>query len=129
MAIGDTATTLALAKFVVRQLGLIPARLVVTDNPPEEHREAIRAQFRTLDHDVSVEVDFADDSFTIHQLVRDADLGSTWERDLAKQLRGFVLEVGFPASYEVVLSRAYVGYRGALALIERIYTTTIGRSA
>jgi nitrogenase molybdenum-iron protein beta chain len=104
VAIADSATTLALAKFVVRQLGLVPARLVVTDNPREEYREAIRAQFRTLDYDVSVEVDFAEDSFTIHQLAREADLGSrpplilgsTWERDLAKELRGFVLEVGSP---------------------------------
>jgi nitrogenase molybdenum-iron protein beta chain len=137
VAISDAAYTLALSKFAVRQLGLIPARQIVTDNPPAEYREAIRAEFRALDHDVSVEVEFAEDSFAIHQLVRETDFarkpplifGSTWERDLAKELRGFVIEVGFPAQYEVVLSRAYVGYRGALLLIERIYSTLISRSA
>ncbi|BBF93470.1 hypothetical protein BLTE_21550 [Blastochloris tepida] len=36
---------------------------------------------------------------------------------------------GFPASYEVVLSRSYVGCRGALVLLERIYTTVVSRSA
>ena len=45
-------------------------------------------------------------------------LGSTRDRDLAKELRGFIVEVSFPASYEVVLSRSYAGYRGALGLIE-----------
>ncbi|WP_237714857.1 MULTISPECIES: nitrogenase component 1 [Pelosinus] len=55
--------------------------------------------------------------------------GTTWERDLAKELKGAIIEVGFPASYEVVLSRSYVGYRGALTLLEKIYTTTVGASA
>lgn len=40
-----------------------------------------------------------------------------------------MVEVSFPASYEVVLSRTYVGYRGALALLEKIYTTVVGGSA
>ena len=76
-------------------------------------------------------------SITTYRSIRAADFkrkpplifGSTWERDLAKELRGFILEVGFPASYEVVLSRGYAGYRGALTLIEHIYTTAISRSA
>jgi nitrogenase molybdenum-iron protein beta chain len=136
-AVGDAATTLAISTFAVRQLGLVPACVVVTDNTPAEHRDAVRAAFRTLDHDVSVEPHFAEDSYAVHAAIRAADFGrkpplifgTTWERDLTKQLRGFILEVGFPASYEVVLSRGYAGYRGALTLIERIYTTAISRSA
>jgi nitrogenase molybdenum-iron protein beta chain len=136
-AVGDAATTLALSTFAVRQLGLVPACVVVTDNTPAEHRDAVRAAFRTLDHDVSIEPHFAEDSYAVHAAIRAADFGrkpplifgTTWERDLAKELRGFILEVGFPASYEVVLSRGYAGYRGALTLIERIYTTAISRSA
>jgi nitrogenase molybdenum-iron protein beta chain len=133
----DAAYALAISKFAVRQLGILPARIVITDNPPVEYREAIVAEFRTLDHDVSVDIEFAEDSFTIHELIREAKfghkppliLGSTWERDLAKDMKGFIVEVSFPASYEVVVARSYVGYRGALALIERIYTTIVGRSA
>jgi nitrogenase molybdenum-iron protein beta chain len=48
---------------------------------------------------------------------------------LAKELKGAIVEVGFPASYEVVLSRSYVGYRGALTLLEKIYSTTVSASA
>ena len=135
--IGDSAYNLALTKFLVTQLGLIPARQIVTEDPPDEHREAIRAQFRAIDHDVSVEVEFDEDSFVIHDKIRSTDFGqkppiifgTTWERDLVKELKGTLVEVGFPASYEVVLSRSYVGYRGALALLERIYTTVVSRSA
>ena len=55
--------------------------------------------------------------------------GTTWERDTAKELKGHIVEVGFPASYEVVISRSYIGYRGALSLLEKIYTTAISASA
>jgi len=40
-----------------------------------------------------------------------------------------VIEVGFPASFEVVLARTYVGYKGGLALLEKIYTTAISGGA
>jgi len=135
--VGDSAYALALTRFLVNQLGLIPGRQIVTDNPPEEVRDDIRAQFRAIADDVSTEIDFEEDSFTIHQKLRETNFGhkppiifgTTWERDLAKELKGAIVEVGFPSSYEVVLSRAYVGYRGALTLLEKIYTTTVGASA
>jgi nitrogenase molybdenum-iron protein beta chain len=55
--------------------------------------------------------------------------GTTWERDTAKELNGHIVEVGFPASYEVVLNKSYIGYRGALTLLEKIFTTAISKSA
>lgn len=135
--IGDSAYALGLSRFLVNQLGLIPARVLVTDNPPEEERDAIRAQFRLVAEDVAIEIDFEEDSYTIHQILRATNFGhkppiifgTTWERDLTKELKGAIVEVGFPSSYEVVLSRSYVGYRGALTLLEKIYTTTVGASA
>ncbi|MBM7865616.1 hydrogenase [Heliobacterium gestii] len=135
--IGDSAYNLALTKFLVNQLGVIPGKLIITENPPERFREGIREQFRTIADDVSVEVEFEEDSWRIHQLIRQTYFGhkppiifgTTWERDLVKELKGAIVEVGFPASYEVVLSRSYVGYRGALTLLEKIYTTTVSASA
>jgi nitrogenase molybdenum-iron protein beta chain len=135
--IGDSAYNLALTKFLVNQLGLIPGRQIITDNPPEELREAIRAQYVAIADDVSTDVEFEEDSYTIHQKLRATDFGhkapiifgTTWERDLAKELKGAIVEVGFPASYEVVLSRSYIGYRGALTLLEKIYSTTVSASA
>ena len=135
--IGDAGYALGLTRFVVNQLGLIPARVIVTDNPPDETRALIRDEFHAIAHDVSVDVGFEEDSYTIHQLLRATDFGhkppilfgTTWERDLGKELKGAVVEVGFPASYEVVLARSYVGYRGALTLLEKIYTTAVSASA
>lgn len=135
--VGDSTYNLALTKFLVNQLGLIPARQIITDNPPEELREDIRAQYRAIADDVSTDVEFEEDSYIIHQKLRATDFGhkapivfgTTWERDLTKELKGTIVEVGFPASYEVVLSRSYVGYRGALTLLEKIYSTTVSASA
>ena len=135
--VGDSAYNLSLTKFLVNQLGIIPGKQIITENPPEEYREAIRGQYRNIADDVTADVEFEEDSYLIHQSIRQANFGhkppiifgTTWERDLAKELKGAIVEVGFPASYEVVLSRSYIGYRGALTLLEKIYTTTVSASA
>ncbi|MBC2580718.1 nitrogenase component 1 [Clostridium sp. DJ247] len=135
--ISDSAYNLALTKFLVNQLGLIPGKQIITENPPEEYKELIREQYKNIAEDVSTDVEFEEDTYRIHQKIRQADFGhkppiifgTTWERDLAKELKGSIVEVSFPASYEVVLSRSYVGYRGALTLLEKIYTTAISASA
>ena len=38
----------------------------------------------------------------------------------------YLLDVGTPATEEVVINRSYIGYRGALTLLEKIYTATVG---
>jgi len=135
--LGDSAYNLALTKFLVNQLGLIPVKQIVTENPPENVRDLISEEFRHIAPDVSIEVEYEEDSYVIHQKLRAADFGhkppiifgTTWERDIAKELKGAIVEVGFPTSYEVVLSRSYIGYRGALTLLERIYSTAVSASA
>ena len=135
--IGDSAYNIALTKFLVNQLGLIPGKQIITENPPEEYRDAIRELYKNIAEYVSTDVEFEEDSYTIHEKIRNTDyghkppiiFGTTWERDLAKEFKTSIVEVGFPTSYEVVLSRAYIGYRGALTLLEKIYTTTVSASA
>ena len=135
--VGDSAYNLAITKFVVNQLGLIPAKQIITENPPEEYREAIREEYRHIAQDVSVEVEFLEDGYLVEESLRQGDysgkspiiFGTTWDRDVTKQLGGTTVEIGFPASYEVVISRTYVGYQGALALLEKIYSTAISASA
>ncbi|AGY74644.1 nitrogenase component 1 [Clostridium autoethanogenum] len=135
--VGDSAYNLAVTKFLINQLGLIPAKQIITDNPPERYRDLIREQYRNIADDVSIDVEFEEDSYIIHDKIRKTDFGhkppiifgTTWERDLAKELKGFIVEIGFPASYEVVISKSYVGYRGALTLLEKIYTTIVSASA
>ncbi|MDR3205840.1 MAG: hypothetical protein LBT41_01910 [Candidatus Methanoplasma sp.] len=133
--ITDSAYALAITKFAVNNLGLIPVKTIITEDPPEEHRDAIREQFRNIADGVSVEVEFIEDGIVIEETIRHAErkpailFGTTWDRDVAKEIGAGIVEVSFPASYEVVLSRSYVGYRGALSFLEKIFTVTISASA
>lgn len=135
--VGDSAYNLGITKFIVNQLGLAPAKQIITENTPEEYKEAIRNQYKKIATDVSTDVEFIEDGYLVLESLRKSDFGhkppvlfaTTWERDVAKELNASIIEVGFPASYEIVISRSYIGYRGALTLLEKIYTTAISQSA
>ena len=135
--LSDSAYNLGLTSFLVNQLGLIPGLQIITDNPPEEFRDSIRAAYATIADDVSAEVSFEEDSYRIHETLKRTGFGhrppiifgTTWERDIAKSLKAPIVEVTFPTTYEVVLSRSYIGYRGALTLLEKIYSTIVSGSA
>lgn len=133
--VSDSIYNLSITKFLVKQLGLISVKQIITENTPEEYKEQIREEFRHIDHDVNLEVEFLEDGYLIEESLRTAAekpaiiFGTTWDRDIAKELKGNIVEIGFPSSYEVVLSRSYVGYKGALSLIEKIFTVAISASA
>ncbi|WP_054739281.1 nitrogenase component 1 [Cellulosilyticum ruminicola] len=135
--VSDSTYNLAINKFLVNQLGLIPKTQIITDNAPEKYREAIAKEYEKLAEDVSAKVEFVEDGYIVGKVLKEEDyghkppiiLGSTWERDTAKDLNGYVVEVAFPTSYEVVINRTYVGYTGALTLLEKLFTVSISKSA
>jgi len=136
VAVGDSAYVLAVSAFMVDQIGLSPSRLIATDNPPVEFRNSVAETFRHLSEGVESEVAFIEDGYQIHRLIEETDFtgllpivfGTTWEGDLAHRISAPLVEIGYPATDEVVLARSYVGYRGALALLERTYTAVVRSS-
>ncbi|MCD0419873.1 hypothetical protein LOC51_21885 [Rubrivivax sp. JA1024] len=136
IVVSESAYNLAVASFLVEQLGLNPGPMVISENPPVDFRETIQKQYRSLADGAGNEAVFEQDGHRIHDLIRQTDLtgelpivfGSTWEAALADAIGAPLVEIGYPCTDEVVLSRAYVGYRGALALIERTYTTVVRAS-
>jgi nitrogenase molybdenum-iron protein beta chain len=137
VVVGDSTYNLGLNRFMVNQLGLLPVSQFITDNPPEKFRNDIRQQYKELAEDVSAEVEFLEDGYIIDKKIREIDfggikpiiLGSGWERDVARELKGVLVETSFPANHRVVLDQSYVGYSGALDLIEEIYSTYLGLNA
>ena len=135
--VSDAAYNLAINKFVVNQLGLIPAKQIITDHTPEKYQEAIRTEYQKLAEDVGAEVEFVEDGYIVNKLLKQEDyghkppviFGTSWERDTVKELNGHIVEVSYPVSYDVVLNKTYIGYRGALTLLETIFTTAISQSA
>ncbi|MDP4179387.1 MAG: nitrogenase component 1, partial [Bacillota bacterium] len=111
--IGDSSYNLAINKFLANQIGLIPAKQIITDNPPEKYREAIQNEYKNLAPDISVEVEFIEDGYIIENKLRETDFGagtplifaSAWERDIAHEVNGLILETSCPSSFEVVINR------------------------
>jgi nitrogenase molybdenum-iron protein beta chain len=131
--VADSFYSIGASRFLANELGLLPGPQFVTDNPPEEHQATLRALFETLPGKPAVH--FTQDSGQIADVLRaaaDADhhpliLGSSWDRDLARELDGFHLSVSLPANNRLVLDRAYAGYAGGLRLMEDIYTGILAK--
>ncbi len=127
--ITDSTYGLALAKFLVSDLGLIPDRLYVVDGIPDHLQEEVGEYFKDLGEGIGAEVLFTPDGGAVQKELRATKfrsrpliLGSAWERTLAKELNGFALSVSMPVSDRLVFDRSYVGYTGGLRLVEDIYS-------
>lgn len=134
--VGDSAYNTAYTRFLTDQLGLVPLRAIITDNPPEKYREQIKEVYHHLteEDDVSIEPEFEEDGYWIEQALKHTDFGSeigvifgsSWEKQIAAEKNLTLIETSAPSANEVVLNRSYVGYRGALTLIEKVYTAAMG---
>ncbi len=124
----DASYAIGFSKYLLNELGILPAKQFIIDDTPEEFQTAIREQFNNISELRSAEVSFTIDAGIAQEEIR-ADLhknralilGSGWERDLAKQIGADLLIVSVPVAYRLVLNCGYVGYNGGLRVIEDIY--------
>ena len=131
--VADSAYNLAFTRFLSDQMGLIPVKQIITDNTPEAHKDNIKDIYHNITEGVDVDVQFIEDGYIAEQQIKDTDfgsgtpliIGSSWERDVAKEKGAVLLEVGTITTEEVVINRSYVGYKGALSLIEQIYSSAV----
>ncbi len=132
-AVGDAAYTLSITKFLSEQIGLIPVIQIITDNTPEQYRETVQNYFYNIDSDNEISVEFHEDGYQADEALREADfryglpliLGSAWEKDTADEIGALLIETGTPITSEVILNRTYIGYNGAISLLENIYSATV----
>lgn len=124
----DAAYSIGFSKFLLSELGIIPAKQYVIDDTPEEFREEIKKQFAAISDLRSAEVSFSIDGGAIQQEIREEPqknraiiLGSGWERDLASDIKADLLIISAPVTYRLVLNCGYAGYNGGLRAIEDIY--------
>lgn len=124
----DAAYSIGFSKFLLNELGIIPAKQYVIDDTPEEFRESIKDQFSKISELRSAEVAFSIDGGAIQQEIREEPqknraiiLGSGWERDLASDIKADLLIISAPVTYRLVLNCGYAGYNGGLRVIEDIY--------
>ncbi len=124
----DASYSLGFSKFLLNELGILPAHQYIIDNTPEVFQDAIREQFARISDLRSAEVSFETDAGKIQSEIAAADisgrkliLGSGWERDLAKKINADLLPVSVPISYRLLLNCGYAGYKGGLRVIEDLF--------
>lgn len=124
----DATYAIGFAKYLLNELGILPAGQYIIEDTPEIYQEAIREQFRNISELRSVDVTFCIDGGKIQEEIRANQsknrsliLGSGWERDLAKEINADLLIISVPVNYRLVLNCGYAGYNGGLRAIEDIY--------
>jgi len=124
----DATYAIGFAKYLLNELGILPAEQYIIEDTPEVFQEAIREQFRNISELRSANVTFCIDGGKIQEEIRTNKsknrsliLGSGWDRDLAKEIGADLLIISVPVNYRLVLNCGYAGYNGGLRAIEDIY--------
>lgn len=132
--VADAQYALGITKFLVNDLGLVPAKQFITDDTPKEHQELIAAEFQSLNYGIKADVAFETDGFKIHEEIKSHDyhgyplvLGGYYEKEVTEKLKGNFLNISWPVLDKVVFDDFYVGYTGGIRLIEDIYTVAVQR--
>lgn len=132
--VADAQYTLGITKFLVNDLGLVPAKQFIVDDTPKENREAIEEEFKALNYGIQAEVAFETDGYKIHTEILNHDyhgyplvLGGYYEKEVTEKRKGNYLNISWPVQDKVVLDDFYVGYTGGIRLIEDIYTVAVQR--
>ncbi|MEY8000965.1 nitrogenase component 1 [Clostridium sp. Mt-5] len=131
--ITDSFYALGISKYLVNELGIVPGEQYITDDAPEEYRKKIEYEFAHLSQDIFSKVIFETDGGKIHEGLRKYNhgnytpliLGSSWDRDIVSELKGFGINISLPVMHRLVLNRTYVGYNGGLTLTEDIYSNIL----
>lgn len=123
--VGDSSLVLGITKFLSNPLGLIPKVVIITDDVDEKIQELIKKRYS----DNGIEVIFDEDGKVIRDEINNKEveliIGSSLEVNIASKLEVPLLEVSFPISNKLVLSKGYAGYNGAITLLQDLGTTII----
>ena len=132
--IADAQYSLGITKFLVNDLGLVPAKQFVVDDTPKAYRDQITEEFKKLNFGLEAEVSFETDGYKIHEEIKQHDyhgypliLGGYYEKEVTEKLKGNFLNISWPVQDKVVFDDFYVGYTGGIRLIEDIYTVAVQR--
>lgn len=126
--IGDSMYVIALSNFLVKELGIRSIFQYITDNPPRENREYILEELKKINSEVN-EFIFVEDPGEIKKDIVEKNsgkipfiFGSIWDSIIAEEIKGYFFSISTPVSDRIILDCNYVGYRGALRLLEDIYS-------
>ena len=132
ITIADSFYTLAISRFLINDMGYIPETQFITDGVLPQYQEKIRDEFSDFNDGIKANVVFSNDGGWIQEEIKKIPfkgrpllLGSSWERVLARKVNGFHLSVSMPVGDRLALNSSYVGYQGALKLLEDVWSVII----
>lgn len=142
--IGDSNYAIAATRFLSDDLGWLPEAVAITDTLNDNQKQSIEQRLKNLDSQLKPEIIFSGDTSEIREAVKGHwnersskignysnppnpafVLGSSLDRELAKDLNAAHLSISFPVANRAVLDRGYTGYRGGLRLIEDVISAII----
>lgn len=127
--VGEAGFAVGVSKFLIQSFGLIPKTIVITDNPPESYHQAYIEEIHNVTPFVKPQIVFDEDAGRIHDLLRDSGaelvLGSSLEKEVANELNVPLQQVSFPITDKIVLGKSYIGYEGAIALLEDLSSSIL----
>ncbi|MDR1542416.1 MAG: hydrogenase [Clostridiales bacterium] len=129
----DSGYVLGFSKFLLHETGMVPKESFATENTPEEYFDVIRADMDSTSAKRSLPLFFEPDAGKAQDMLRSIThkgrgliIGSSWEKELAKE-KGFdYLPASVPSSYRLAMTTNYIGYSGGLRVIEDIYGVVLG---
>lgn len=126
----DSSYSVGITKFLANEAGFTPTRVIVTDNPPQEVKEAIKKEFENLACGLKPDVVFEVDSYKIRETLKKSYfrliLSSSMDKYVVDDLKvGQHLSISYPTRDRMIIDRSYAGYRGGSTLIEDIISKFI----
>jgi nitrogenase molybdenum-iron protein beta chain len=124
----DAGYVVALSKFLLHEVGIIPKEQFVTDNTPDRFKEQIAAELASTSDKREIPIIFEPDAGLAQETIRGLKhngrgliIGSGWDKELAKEKDYDFLSAALPSPYRLVLTTNYAGFTGGLRVIEDIY--------
>ncbi len=126
----DSSYAVGITKFLANEAGFTATRVLVTDNPPEDVKEAVRNELENLECGLKPDVVFEVDSYKIREILKKTYfrliLSSSMDKYVVDDLRvGQHLSISYPTRDRMIIDRSYAGYRGGSTLIEDIISKFI----
>lgn len=110
----------------LEELGLIPKTIIITDNPEDIYKEHLIKEMESFLSSEEVDLYFEEDQGRINEIIENSEveliLGSSLEDEIAGKINVPIHHISFPIWDSVVLDKTYIGYKGAVTLLEDIAT-------
>ena len=124
--IADSGYAVGITKFLANDLSLTPNLITITDQPEESLKESIRKSISEFDYNLEPNILFESDNHNIWEAIKENKpniiFGNTNDKIEGKKYGISVFPLSFPLYDQVVLSKGYSGYRGAITLAEELST-------